>query len=183
MCTDVWPRRTNGERESMSPPRGSNSKPHIGWREWIALPGLGIKAIKVKIDTGARSSSLHAFDVKIIKRGGRNLVRFSVHPMQRSTSTTVVTEAEILEFRKVKSSTGHIMLRPVILTEIEMLGTRWPIEVTLANRDEMGFRMLLGREAVRGRFLVDPGRSYYGPRPGRSGRKRRMFKYKSSPEE
>ena len=111
----------------MSPFKEANSKPNVGWREWIALPGLGIKAIKVKIDTGARSSSLHAFDVKLIRRGGGKYVRFSVHPLQRSTATTVVTEAEVLEFRKVKSSTGHTMLRPVILTDVEMLGMRWPI--------------------------------------------------------
>jgi hypothetical protein len=162
----------------MSPFKEGNSKPNIGWREWISLPGLGIKAIKVKIDTGARSSSLHAFDVKLIKRGGRKYVRFSVHPIQRSSATTVITEAEVLEFRKVKSSTGHTMLRPVILTDVELLGMRWAIEVTLANRDEMGFRMLLGREAVRGRFLVDAGRSYYGRRPLRKRPKRLELKRK-----
>jgi hypothetical protein len=166
----------------MSPPKANTSKPYVGWREWISLPGLGIKAIKVKIDTGARSSCLHAFDVKLIKRGGKKYARFSVHPLQRSTNTTVVTEAEILEFRKVKSSTGHSMLRPVIVTELEMRGMRWPIEVTLANRDEMGFRMLLGREAVRGRFLVDAGRSYYGGRPGKKRVKKRSMKRKPTLE-
>lgn len=132
----------------------------VGWREWIALPGLGIGAIKVKIDTGARSSSLHAFDVETFERDGAAWVRFVVHPWQRDCTTTVRAEAPVHEFRHIRSSSGHLTHRPVILAEVELDGRRWPIELTLASRDEMGFRMLLGREAVRGRFVVDPGRSY-----------------------
>ena len=142
----------------------------IGWREWISLPHLGIRAIKAKIDTGARSSCVHAFDVETFKRKGKLFVRFSVHPLQRDSRTTVITEAEVLEFRQVRSSTGHAMMRPVILTDMALLGERWQIELTLANRDEMGFRMLLGREAVRRRFLVDPGRSYHAGKPARAQR-------------
>ena len=132
----------------------------VGWREWIALPSLGIPAIKVKLDTGARSSSLHAFDVESFERDGAAWVRFVVHPLQRDSETTLRAEAPVLEFRHVRSSSGHTTLRPVIRTEVELQGQRWPIDVTLAARDEMGFRMLLGREAVRRRFVVDPGRSY-----------------------
>jgi hypothetical protein len=132
----------------------------VGWREWIALPGLGIGAIKVKIDTGARSSSLHAFRIHEFQRDGGAWVRFTVHPLQRDRETTVEAEARVLEFRHVRSSSGHATLRPVIAVEVELGGQRWPIELTLAARDEMGFRMLLGREAVRRRFVVDPGRSY-----------------------
>lgn len=160
-----------------------SAKPVIGWREWVSLPELGIKAIKPKIDTGARSSSLHAFDVETFRRGGKRYVRFRVHPFQRDSKTTVTASSQIVEFRKVKSSSGHQALRPVITTDVELLGQRWSIELTLANRDEMGFRMLLGREAVRGRFLVDAGRSYYAGKPKRrtkkKARKRKMKKRKA----
>ena len=144
--------------------KGKTALPVIGWREWVGLPELGIKTIKVKVDSGARSSSLHAFDLKIFDRDGVQWVRFKVHPLQRSKDQTVDVEAEVLEFRSVRSSSGIAKMRPVIVTNIELLGTIWPVELTLASRDEMGFRMLLGREAFRGRFLVDAGKSYYGGR-------------------
>jgi hypothetical protein len=144
----------------------------IGWREWIGLPDLGIRRVKAKIDTGARSSSLHAFDVKTFVRGGKTRVRFRVHPLQRDSSRKVECEAEVLEFRLVRSSTGHAQKRPVIVTTIEVLGQSWPIELTLANRDEMGFRMLVGREGVRKRFLVDAGRSFYGGQPTKKRKKK-----------
>ena len=140
----------------------------IGWREWVALPELKIRRIKAKIDTGARSSSLHAFDVRIFYRHAKPLVRFSVHPRQRNSRKTVTAEAEVLEFRKVRTSGGEETLRPVILTDLKLLGQQWTIELTLANRDTMGFRMLLGRQAVRDRFQVHPGRSFLagdGKRP------------------
>jgi hypothetical protein len=132
----------------------------VGWREWISLPALGIDAIKVKIDTGARSSSLHAFDIETFERDGAAWVRFLVHPLQRDINTAVQAEAPVLDFRHVRSSSGHITHRPVIRAEIRLDNRIWPIDLTLAPRDEMGFRMLLGREAVRGKFVVDPGRSY-----------------------
>jgi hypothetical protein len=141
----------------------------IGWREWIALPDLGIPAVKVKVDTGARSSALHAFDVKLVRRRGREIVRFKVHPRQRDARTTVETEAEVKDHRYVTTSGGHRTLRPVIETTVEFRGERWAVELTLVNRDEMGFRMLLGRQAAKGRFVVDPGRSYLGGRPVRKG--------------
>ena len=157
---------------------GKKSSPleTIGWREWVALPDLGIGQIKAKIDTGARSSSLHAFDVKLFERDGQQFVRFKVHPKQRNAKETVLAEYPVLEFRPVKSSSGHASTRPVILTPVEALGKRWMIELTLANRDQMGFRMLLGREAVRKRFLVDAGNSYYGSRPARPPRPKRQSK-------
>lgn len=145
----------------------------IGWREWVSLPELGIPAIKAKIDTGARSSSLHAFDVETFRRGKDEWVRFQVHPLQRSTQRTVAGEARVLEYRRVRSSNGLAADRPVIITEIELLGQRWPIELTLANRDEMGFRMLLGREALRRRLCVDPGRSYLAGIPRHARRRKR----------
>ncbi|MBW3597964.1 MAG: ATP-dependent zinc protease [Planctomycetes bacterium] len=147
--------------------------PLIGWREWIALPELGVPRIKAKADTGARSSSLHAWDIEEFQHGGETWVRFVLHPLQRSTKESIRAEAKLLERRPVRSSTGHQSLRPVIVTQVALLGQIWPIELTLAGRDEMGFRMLLGREALRGRFLVHPGASYFGGKPARRRKKRR----------
>jgi len=141
--------------------------PVIGWREWVGLPDFGIKTIKVKVDTGARTSSLHAFDDHVFDRDGVQWVRFKIHPVQRKSNKPVKAEAMVLEFRSVRSSSGVAALRPVIITNVELLGITWPVELTLAIRDEMGFRMLLGREAFRRRFLVDAGKSFYGGRPKR----------------
>lgn len=146
----------------------------IGWREWLALPDLKMPAVKAKIDTGARTSSLHAFDVESIRRSGRKYVRFKVHPIQRDSSTTVTCEALLEEERWVRSSNGKRELRPVIRTAVTIMGLEWVIELTLTSRDNMGFRMLLGREAVRGRCLVDPGRSFVaGRRRKRKSKKKR----------
>lgn len=150
----------------------NSSLPVIGWREWVGLPDLGIKWIKVKVDTGARSSSLHAFDVEDFERDGEKWVRFCIHPVQRKSDKTIVAEAKVLEYRSVRSSSGKASMRPVIVTNISLLGVSWPVELTLANRDEMGFRMLLGREAFRNRFLVDAGSSYYGDKPKRKRKPR-----------
>ncbi len=132
----------------------------IGWREWIELPELGIHSIKAKIDTGARTSSLHAFQVETFRRSGRDFARFRVHPFQRDSIRVVQAEAPLIDVRTIRSSSGHITERPVITTQIRLFDEFWTIELTLANRDQMGFRMLLGREAIRGRFLVDPGNSF-----------------------
>lgn len=132
----------------------------IGWREWVSLPELEVIKIKVKVDSGARTSSLHAFDMKVYKRGQKQFVKFKLHPMQRTSKGELVCSAEIVEFRKVKSSNGSSELRPVILTTVSLMGEEWDTEVTLTNRDEMGFRMLLGRESIRKKFLVDVGKSF-----------------------
>jgi hypothetical protein len=139
-------------------------RPHervtIGWREWLALSDLGIGRIKAKIDTGARSSSLHAFDIHVAGEGKHPWVHFKVHPIQRDSVTIVQCKVRLHEYRNVKSSSGHSELRPIIRTPMQLGDETWPIELTLTSRDEMGFRMLLGREAIRGRFVVDPNRSY-----------------------
>ena len=139
--------------------------PVIGWREWVGLPEFGIKAIKVKVDTGARSSSIHASNVREFVRDGEKWVRFKVHPIQRKKDVTVDIEARIIEYRSIRSSSGKATRRPVISTQLTLLGITWPVELTLASRDNMGFRMLLGREAFRRRFLVDAGKSYFGGKP------------------
>ncbi len=147
--------------------------PVIGWREWVSFPELGVGPIKAKIDTGARSSSLHAFGLATFERDGKTCIRFQVHPIQRSAEGAVEVEAEVLEYRHVRSSSGQAAVRPVIVTMVEVQGRSWPIELTLANRDQMGFRVLLGREAFRSRLLVDAGRSYYGGRPTKKGKRKK----------
>lgn len=147
--------------------REGNALPRIGWREWVGLPGLGIRSIKAKIDSGARSSCLHAFDIEPFVRDDQPWVRFAVHPIQGNDDFVKQCEAAVLDRRQVRSSNGVATERFVILTMLEMIGQRLPIELTLANRDAMGFRMLIGREAIRGRFLIDSGGSYFGRRPAR----------------
>jgi hypothetical protein len=145
------------------------AKSVLGWREWVSLPGLGL-ACKAKVDIGARSSALHAFDIEAFGRRGRRMVRFSVHPVQRDASKTVVAEAGPAGDRMVRNSSGRAELRPVTATDLSLGGEIWHIEITLTRRDVMGFRMLLGRQAIRGRFVVDPARSFLlGPGPAGAG--------------
>jgi hypothetical protein len=134
----------------------------IGWREFVGLPELGIRSIKAKVDTGARSSSLHAYGIVEFEQDGERWVRFQVHPIQHNDSKIITASALVLDKRPVRSSSGQVSERYVISTMLKLMGEIWPIELTLARRDQMGFRMLLGREAIRGRFLVDPGSSYHG---------------------
>ncbi len=129
----------------------------IGWREWVRLPGLGIVSLKAKVDTGARTSALHAFAVERIDRGR---IRFQVHPHQHDDVATISAEAELVDERLVRSSSGSAELRPVVRTAIELGGETFEAEFTLTDRALLGFRMLLGREAIRRRFVVDPGSSY-----------------------
>jgi hypothetical protein len=149
--------------------------PRIGWREWVSLPALGVPHIKAKIDTGARTSALHAYGIEVVRRGGHAHVRFVLHPLQRDVARSVAAEVPMVGERQVRSSSGHVSLRPVIRTPVEILGERRDVEFTLVARDEMGFRMLLGRQAIRDGFLVDAGRSYLGGRPFRRRRKRKRM--------
>ena len=162
----VLTRRLKSPRQ----PERRRDLPSVGWREWIALPDLGVPRIKAKVDTGARSSALHAYNMRLHERRGRPYVSFEVHPLQRATDHRVATGAEIVGIRSVRSSSGQIELRPVIHTTVALGEQAWTIEITLTNRDEMGFRMLLGRQAIRGRFLVDGGRSYLQSRRRRQPR-------------
>jgi len=134
----------------------------IGWREWVSLPDFGIDKIKAKVDSGARTSSIHAFNMEIYKRQKNKFVKFSIHPDQNTEKSKKTCRAKIIEFRKVKSSNGQTELRPVILTKVKILDDIRLIEMTLTNRDEMGFRLLLGRESVRKKYLIDTGKSFYG---------------------
>jgi hypothetical protein len=147
---------------------GAAARPVVGWREWVALPDLGADAVKAKVDTGARSSSLHAWDVVEEERDGSTWVRFVLHPVQNDTGVRVAAAAPLVDRREVRSSNGVAERRPVIRTHVVLAGQTFPIELTLTRRDEMGFRMLLGRSALRRRFLVDPGRSFLGGKVARS---------------
>lgn len=138
----------------------SREKSTVGWREWLILPDLGIERIKAKVDTGARSSALHAFKVKAEQRKGELWVTFEVHPKQHARKPNIACAARVVDRRVVRDSGGHEDVRYVIETTARLGENEWPIEITLTDRDAMGFRMLLGRTAIRGRHLVDPGRSF-----------------------
>lgn len=148
----------------------------VGWREWVQLPGVGVPWIKAKIDTGAKTSSVHAFDLRTFDRGGRDWVRFAVHPWQSSAEDEVVVELPVHDARSVRSSSGHSETRYVVLLPLVLAGREVQAEVTLTDRDEMGFRMLVGREALVQGFLVDPAQSYVGGRPERAVRRRNWGK-------
>lgn len=143
----------------------------VGWREWVGLPGLGVEWLKAKVDTGARTSSLHAFALREFDRDGSAWVRFEVHPWQRSSSGAVEVELPVHDRREVRSSTGHVQERLVVMLDLRLLDRVVPAEVTLTRRDEMGFRMLIGREVLRQGFLVDSAASYRGGRPKRAVRR------------
>lgn len=132
----------------------------LGWREWISLPDLGISGIKAKIDTGARSSSLHAIDIQTIAVDGEQWVEFKVQPLQHQTDAPLHCRAPIKDYRQVTDSGGHRSMRYVIETTINIGSEQFTAEVTLADRSQMMFRMLLGRTAMKNRYTVDPGRSY-----------------------
>ena len=132
----------------------------VGWREWVAFPELGLPAVKAKVDTGAKTSSLHAFDIETYMEGDREFARFGVHPIQGNERLTVWAEAEVIDERTVVSSNGHEEIRVVIQTDLRLGDATWPVELTLTDRRTMRLRMLLGREALAGRLLVDASQSY-----------------------
>ena len=132
----------------------------LGWREWLSFPELGIARIKAKVDTGARTSCLHAFFVEPFEKGKEDWVRFGIHPRQGDTDEAVYCEAPLKDRRTVRDSGGHEELRYVIEAQVLIGSHRHAVEVTLTDRDSMKFRALLGRTAIRGHYVVDSGRSY-----------------------
>ena len=142
----------------------------IGWREWVTLPDLGLPWLKAKIDTGARTSCLHAFSVEPFTNNQEQWVRFGIHPHQDDTDTEVFCESRVVDERIVTDSGGHQEQRFVISTLLSMGPQKWPIEITLTNRDNMRFRMLLGRTAMEGRIAVNPEASFLFGKPPKSER-------------
>ena len=142
----------------------------IGWREWIGFPKLGISQIKAKVDTGARTSCLHAFLVEPFDRDGELWVRFDIHPHQRNNTRVLSCMAPVMDRRLVRDSGGHEELRYVVETEVSIGDRIHTVEVTLTDRDSMKFRVLLGRTAMEGRYIVDPGKSYL------RGKRKRLVK-------
>ena len=138
----------------------SEGRIKVGWREWAALPELGIHAVKVKIDTGARTSALHAFNIKTFSQDGRLKVSFDIHPLQRKELPEINCVADVIDERIVSDSGGHREKRLVIRTTLSIAESSWPIEITLTDRTDMRFRMLLGRAAMRGLITVYPDKSY-----------------------
>ena len=136
------------------------ARPLIGWREWVVLPDLSAHPLKAKVDTGARTSALHAFGLKLHDRDGVPWVSFEIDPNQRTKTQRAKVSLPVHAFRRVRSSTGHAELRPVIRTALRIGDQAFDIDITLTSRDQMGFRMLLGRAAVRRRFWVDADRSF-----------------------
>jgi len=158
-------------RVRMTVRRESDALVAIGWREWVGLPDLGIATLKAKVDTGARTSALHAHGIEHI---GARRVRFAICPHQRDLST-VIAEADLIDERHVRSSSGETELRLVVRTAVVLGDRRFDTEFTLTDRALLGFRVLLGREALRGRFVVDPGSSY------RLGGRRTRFVHRRPP--
>ena len=132
----------------------------VGWREWVSLPELGGGRVKAKIDTGARTSAIHAWKIQPFEKDGASWVRFELHPNQDDNTTRVACELPVLESRDIRSSNGQVQTRYVVLTRLKIGQHDWPIELTLTRRDEMGFRMLIGRTALRPDALVNPSRSF-----------------------
>lgn len=133
----------------------------------MSLPDLGVQAIKAKVDTGADNSSLHAFNIERFTDGDKEKVKFELHPRQRKRKPALTCVAEVVGDRKVKNPGGRTEVRPIIRTRLVIAGEEVDALVNLTTRDEMTFRMLLGRRTLRDSFLIDPGRSYIGPRPNR----------------
>ncbi|MEX2528865.1 MAG: RimK/LysX family protein [Gemmatimonadota bacterium] len=151
--------------KSGSAPSGKgrrDSLPRLGWREWVSLPDLDIPWIRAKVDTGAQTSTLHATVLRRETSGDATMIRFQ---LRAPNGVDLVCTAPLVDERMVRSSNGQEQLRPVIVTTLEIQGESWPVEMTLARRDRMGFSLLLGRQAVRNRFQVDPGRSYLTGKP------------------
>ncbi|NPD04403.1 hypothetical protein HN031_06840 [Nocardioides sp. zg-1308] len=148
----------------------------VGWREWVGLPQADLPWVKAKIDTGARSSSIHAFDLEAFEADGREWVRFSIHPWQRSDEDRTELTVPVLDRREVRSSNGQVEQRYAVAMDVVLAGRPLTTVMTLSNRDEMGFRMLIGREALERGFLVDASLSYAGGRPRRAVRRKNWGK-------
>jgi hypothetical protein len=144
----------------------NNQKLTLGWREWVALPDLGLPALKAKVDTGAKTSALHAYYTERYQLDGVDMVKFLIHPIQLNYDFHVECHTPIIDYREVTDSGGHREMRYVIESNIVIGRQQWSIEMTLTNRDTMRFRMLIGRSAMKNRAVVDPEASYLNGKLG-----------------
>lgn len=170
----AYSKRTKSTHVSTGGRPNGPARVPVGWREFVHLPSLGAAPIKAKMDTGARTCSLHAEHVQVVKTRHGERARFVIYPHQGTTRGKVSAEARLVGYRWVKDSGGRATHRPVIETIMKLGDDAWPVEITLAARDSMGFRMLVGRNALKGRFVVDPGRSFLVG--GKPKKKRRAVK-------
>ena len=139
---------------------GQEEKIMVGWREWVSLPALSIPAIKAKLDTGARSSALHAFAIEPYESGGQPKVRFGIHPLQKRDDIEIFCTADVIDQRYVTDTGGNRELRYFIRSPLNLGAKEWDIQISLTDRAYMRFRMLLGRTAMKNRVVVDPGAAY-----------------------
>jgi hypothetical protein len=159
------------------------SLPVIGWKEWVSLPELEVPRILCKVDTGARTSALHAFYVEDFYEGDRHRVRFGLHPKQGKSETEIDCVADVFDVRNVTDSGGHTESRFVIRTPVVIGNDSWPIEITLTNRDTMQFRMLLGRTAIVDNFLVDAAAHKLMGKPSRKPAPHAFVRHRHDEEE
>ena len=134
--------------------------PLIGWREWAAFPEIGVDRIKAKIDTGAKTSAVHAFRIRVVEKNGGEWAEFRLHPVQKRKTPEIKCAAPIIDRRRIRSSNGAVEERLIIRTTLRLGEREWPVDLSLAARDEMGFRLLLGRDALRRKFMIDPSASF-----------------------
>lgn len=152
--------KTRREAKPAAPLKKIGRKSVVGWQEWAALPGLGIRHIKAKLDTGARSSALHAPRIAVVEKNGAPWVKFDVDDDPPGDGTAMRHSAALSDYRQVRSSSGHTEMRYVVKTMLALAGECWEIELTLTDRSDMELPMLIGRSALRRRMIVDPGRRF-----------------------
>lgn len=173
------PSRPTLEADGDDPPGAPSERKIAGWREWVALPDFNIKRIKAKLDTGARTSALHVSKITPFTKDGAPYVRFVVHPLQRSHTPSATCVALVVDHRRIMDSGGRAEERYVVRTTLTVGQTQWLVELSLTNRDQLGFRMLIGRQALRRRYMVDPARSFVTKLKRRKGAKSKKGRIKS----
>ena len=163
LCRSFSPERDI--KNLMSVLENDTNKIIVGWREWVSLPDLGIKSIKAKMDTGAKTSALHTYFIEPINNSERPMVRFGIHPMQKSVKNDTICIADIVDERRIVDSGGHPELRYIIRTSILVGNKKWPVDLSLTNREQMRFRLLIGRAAISEQLIIDPKLSFTLGRP------------------
>lgn len=151
---------TSKKREKTQKKKNKAPPTLIGWREWVALPELGAARIKAKVDTGAKTSALHAFRLKTVIKDGVEYAEFFLHPEQKKRLPEFFCSAPVVDRRSIRSSNGQVEKRLIIRTRLSIGGRDYPIALSLTNRNSMGFRLLLGRDAFRKKFVINPSASF-----------------------